>query len=160
MPKTEAVSARKGPTGPETGVTDHARMRPMHLFRLFISIVVSVAALCAGVTGAAEPCSRTSPRAGTEVTHTHGFDFIVDPQPVPGSFTGCQYGWIGDGNAPSTMEKVITAYYVAGRVQWYEARWPDRPMHRCVYEGGVIASSKSIDASQCPVRESDAKVPR
>jgi hypothetical protein len=132
----------------------------MRLYRLFIPMIVSTAALCAGVASAAELCSRASPRAGAEVTHTHGFDFIVDPQPVPNAFTGCQYGWIGDGNAPSTMEKVITAYYVAGRVQWYEARWPDRPLHRCVYEGGVIAPGKSVNASACPVKEADAQVPR
>lgn len=96
-------------------------------------------------------CEMDTVPDGATITRIHGLDLAQYPSPLPAAFSGCQHTWIGDATHPREMEKLRTAYFENGKVQWFAATRPKGPEFRCIYRSGVLDESESEKTAECPL---------
>ena len=92
------------------------------------------------------------PRDAT-VIRTHGVDFAVFPAQLDQHFSGCQHYWLGDGDHPKQMKKMMALRFRDGQIEWLVAREPKKPEYACSYDGGVLVEAQSRNSKWCPEPE-------
>jgi hypothetical protein len=118
---------------------------------------------CFGCASNPSNCSLDSferPPGEAEVVRTHGADFAVFPSNPGELFSGCQHTWLGDGDRPDQMKKMMVARYRAGQLVSLSVREPKKPEFHCTYKKGVLIEPDSKNAQFCPSAESRRLSPR
>jgi len=91
-----------------------------------------------------DTCAVKAPPPEARRHPGHGVDFLVWPDQVDATFTGCQKAWLEDGRL------LGTTVFKQGKVWSFTAREPkSRTTLRCQYHG---TPAKAMPA-QCPPRE-------
>ena len=97
---------------------------------------------------AALQCPDAIPVQHSKPTNHGETESLTMPKVIPAGYSGCQYTWFRYVGSRTPMETYSTRYFVDGRLQWTRDR-----ARLCIYEAGVLSTSKSFGASHCPGSE-------
>lgn len=114
-------------------------------------VLASLAAIgCASQRSVCSLDRLVKPPRQAEVIRTHGVDFAVFPSQLDEHFSGCQHYWLGDGDDPKQMKKMMVLRFDEGQIKWLAAREPKKPEYSCAYDGGVLVEAQSRNSRSCP----------